>query len=105
MVSYTIEEIERMVETQSQEKKQDETKVLTDEEKKIGLQERDTKRKIWITDFYFEITGKVMTDEDYKKYLEIYDNSETRRGWNIKNFIEGDIGSVFEKDDKLSEGS
>lgn len=88
----TIEEREREIELM-EKKLQEISKVeLTEVEKLELLNKKEAVRKKTIFDFYKEITGKVMTDEEYKNYIKIFEDPQTRRGYNIKNFIEGDKG-------------
>ena len=67
--------------------------------KELRIKVKEDTRKKWIYDFFKLITDREMTEAEFKEYNEIMDNPKTRKGFNLKNFIEGDKGSIWiEKD-------
>jgi hypothetical protein len=90
----TIEEQERYIEILQEQRKEEIKKILTIEEKSVIEAKKEEGRKKVILFYFKDLTGKDMTEEEYKNYTSILDDKFTRKGYNIKNFIEGDDGRV-----------
>jgi hypothetical protein len=98
-----IEERERQIETEEQEIIEEEKELETDEQKDkrklLARLNREDTRKKWVYEFFKLFANREMTEAEFKEYNEIMDNPLTRKGFNLKNFIEGDKGSIWiEKD-------
>ena len=53
----------------------------------MWAEKREEERRNAVMNSFFVITGKPMTEEQYKKYTSIFDDSKTPGGYNIKSFI------------------
>jgi predicted RNase H-like nuclease (RuvC/YqgF family) len=98
-MKFTIEEKEKeieMLEKQLETAETEEDIIIREareaEERAERIKQNIIKRKEVVFDYFKILTNRDMTEAEYKEYIEIYDNEKTRKGFNLKNFIEGDKG-------------
>lgn len=108
MTKYKIEEIEREIEsleykfTEKINPTYDEVLKIKELREKLKFETRN----FYIKEYFKIIADREMTEAEFKEYNEIIDNPITRKGYNLKNFIEGDKGSIWKKeDDTISQES
>ena len=55
-------------------------------------------RKKVVFEYFKTLSGRDMTEEEYKDYIKILESPKTRRYYNLKNFIEGDLGDASDEE-------
>ena len=96
----TIEEKQKEIEMLEREAEHAETEeqILARENREREARakrvaELQIERKKVVFEFFKDLSGKEMTEEQYAEYIQIYENPKTRRGYSILDFINGDKGA------------
>jgi ADP-heptose:LPS heptosyltransferase len=69
------------------------------------LKHREEERRKNVFHFFKVFAKRDMTEEEYKNYIEILEDANTRNGYNIKNFIAGDMGKSKKDGENINNGS
>ena len=56
--------------------------------KELRAETKQIEREKVFMNYFFDLTGVPMSMDWLKEYLSIFDNVDTPRGYNLKNFIE-----------------
>ena len=89
-----LEKQEKIAETEEEM----EAKEIREREARVKrVEELKIERKKVVFKFFKIFAKREMTNEEYDRYIAIYENPRTRKGYNIKNFFDGDDGKEVEK--------
>ena len=98
-----IQRIEEELTAINKKVRDQEVETITEEQRALNLEEKEKIRKSYIPYFFKEFANREMTDQEYKDYTKKLDDPETKKGWNIKDFIEEINPEVlFEKQEKVA---
>ena len=87
VLSSNISSIDEKLTKANLEEANKERVVITAEELDTKSRERDIYRRSMIFPIFKDLTNREMTEEEYKRYIKVFEDPETKTGYNIVEFI------------------